>query len=239
MMTIHEGKPGSGKSFCGVLEMISLLCRGCYVATNMPVFFEKIQEFLLDFYSLEYPGLMPLKVFEDGLDLIKFNYTEMPKGTRTRPNVVIFDEAQIHLNSRDWKKNHEVMRDYLDYLTHHRHYSHDLMFMTQDASMIDSQIRRLAQYFVRYRDLKRFAVPVLGPIYPFEHTMAIRLDYDCKTVLDRKIVNRDQKIFKLYDSENALQDEHFKGSLMLPKPVFKRGNLGKTFLKRLGDLCGF
>ncbi len=69
--------------------------------------------------------------------------------------VLIFDEASIPFNSREWqnKKNGETRMDWIKFLSQSRKFGYDVIFITQDARMLDRQIRSLCEFEVVHRKL--------------------------------------------------------------------------------------
>lgn len=65
--------------------------------------------------------------------------------------LVIFDEASIPFNSRSWNAKDRL--DWIKFLTQSRKFGYDFIFITQDAKMLDKQIRSLCEYEVQYKKL--------------------------------------------------------------------------------------
>lgn len=65
--------------------------------------------------------------------------------------LLIFDEAGIPFNSRSW--NRPDRAEWVLFLTQHRKFGYDVIFITQDPSLIDKQIRKLCEYEVIHRKM--------------------------------------------------------------------------------------
>lgn len=65
--------------------------------------------------------------------------------------LLIFDEAGIPFNSRSW--NRPDRAEWVLFLTQHRKFGYDVIFITQDTSLIDKQIRKLCEYEVIHRKM--------------------------------------------------------------------------------------
>lgn len=65
--------------------------------------------------------------------------------------LVIFDEASIPFNSRNWNSTDRL--DWIKFLTQSRKFGYDFIFITQDGRMLDKQIRSLCEYEVQYKKL--------------------------------------------------------------------------------------
>jgi len=68
---------------------------------------------------------------------------------------------------------------------------------------LDKQFARLVQFIWRFRDMSKWTIPGLGIASPFKGILAVQLDFDGKTVLQRQFVGKDPAIFKCYRT-NAL-----------------------------------
>jgi len=64
---------------------------------------------------------------------------------------VIFDEASIPFNSRNWNAKDRL--DWIKFLTQSRKFGYDFIFITQDGKMLDKQIRALCEYEVQFKKL--------------------------------------------------------------------------------------
>lgn len=209
MITIYEGRPGAGKSYKAVKDIVVALCSGSIVTTNVFLYHDKVIEYCWTRYSIRVDPAN-LVYIEDGSDLALHIEKISPVGTRSTPNLIVLDEAHCWFNARDWKENADRLKRQFLWMTQHRKFFVDIIFITQDANNIDAQFRRLTQFFRRYRDLARVSVPLLGQIYPMQHSMEIIVDYDGKTIMSRNIVVRQQEIFQLYESEQILVNAGFK-----------------------------
>lgn len=65
--------------------------------------------------------------------------------------ILIFDEAGIPFNSRSW--NRPDRAEWVLFLTQHRKFGYDVIFITQDTSLIDKQIRKLCEFEVIHRKM--------------------------------------------------------------------------------------
>jgi hypothetical protein len=214
----YEGKNGSGKSYGSTAEIVNVLLRGNWVYTNSKVYPDKIEKYCRDAYGVTFPDGMPLRYFENGFDLIKAIVHEMPRGRRGSCSLALLDEAQLFLNSRNWKTTHTLLQEFITYLPQHRKQHHDLIFIAPNFTDIDKQIRDLSQFVVRWRDMQRLELPFFGSVCPWPYSLMIKVDYDGKTIMGRKVAKRDPKIFELYESEALLIDNAFS-NLSEIKPV--------------------
>lgn len=65
--------------------------------------------------------------------------------------LVIFDEASIPFNARSWNDKNRLK--WIEFLSQSRKFGYDFIFITQDAKMLDKQIRALCEYEVQHKKL--------------------------------------------------------------------------------------
>lgn len=69
--------------------------------------------------------------------------------------LLIFDEASIPFNARSFQRGDRM--EWIKFLTQSRKFGYDVIFITQDARMIDKQIRALCEYEVTHKKLNNMA----------------------------------------------------------------------------------
>ncbi len=65
---------------------------------------------------------------------------------------------------------------------------------------------RLVQFIWRFRDLAKWKIPGLGIAYPLKQILAVQFDYDGKTVLQRSFIQKDKRIFGLYNTNSLIRE---------------------------------
>jgi zona occludens toxin len=65
--------------------------------------------------------------------------------------MVIFDEASIKFNARTFQSSDRMQ--WIEFLTESRKFGYDVIFITQDARMLDKQIRQLCEYECTHKKL--------------------------------------------------------------------------------------
>lgn len=65
--------------------------------------------------------------------------------------LIIFDEASIPFNARSWNDKNRLK--WIEFLSQSRKFGYDFIFITQDAKMLDKQIRALCEYEVQHKKL--------------------------------------------------------------------------------------
>ncbi len=76
---------------------------------------------------------------------------EMGWNKKESSALIIFDEASIPFNSRNWNKPDRM--EWIEFLSQSRKFGYDFIFITQDGKMIDKQIRALCEYEVQHKRL--------------------------------------------------------------------------------------
>lgn len=167
-ISLYTGFVGSGKSYAATAYGCQIadapLGKGWIVA-NFPI---KAKEKLIPgmrlkksfpFFSVYRRYNTPRWIYKDNHELtVKFlveKSHEMGWYGHESSAVLIFDEASIPFNSREWqnKKNGETRMDWIKFLSQSRKFGYDVIFITQDARMLDRQIRSLCEFEVVHRKL--------------------------------------------------------------------------------------
>jgi len=81
----------------------------------------------------------------------------------------------------------------------------DIILITQDTKNLDSRFSRLIQYRWTFKDMQRFTMPVLGPIWPFKQIVQNKYDYNSAARLEQHFVFKDQLVFDAYDTDSLLR----------------------------------
>lgn len=197
MIYAIAGAPGSFKSVY-VLEkyIIPALQKGRAVYTNVeginPLYIATYFEMnpidvdsLLHVLGREYDE--DGKVLAENPDKIRHFYKDVPNNA-----LIVIDEAQNYFSSRDFKEGYS--KDAIAYLTRHRHYGHDVIYITQNIDSVDITFRRNTQ--MTYQLRRADAIGAKNHCFIFV--------YD-RTDLERKYMARlhytpDTACFKCYSS---------------------------------------
>lgn len=196
MIYAVAGSPGSFKSV-HVLEkyIIPALKNGRQVYTNI--------EGISPIYIATYFDINPIdcdnclhvlgRVYDDDgsyhedEDLIKNFFDNVPNNA-----LIVIDEAQNYFGSRDFKT--EASARLIPYLTRHRHYGHDVIYITQNIDAVDITFRRNTQITYLLKRAEHVGLKNLCFIYVFDRTNLekrhlARLNYTPKS-----------EVFKCYSS---------------------------------------
>lgn len=173
MIYAFAGSPGSFKSV-HVLEkyIIPALKKGRPVYTNI----ERISSIYIatyfDMNPIEVDSLLHIlgreydedgNVLEENPDKIRRFYDNVPNNA-----LIVIDEAQNYFGSRDFKEQYS--KDAISYLTRHRHYGHDIIYITQNIDSVDITFRRNTQMTYVLKRAEAIGAPNLCFIFVYDRT---------------------------------------------------------------------
>lgn len=195
MIEIFEGRLGGGKTYHAVKRIVQYIANGGCVWCNIELNIPAITEYLRARYQWD---LQPGQINTYDGEQIKQVYQFVPPGCPESPNLVILDEAHIYLNARDWAK---ADRLFLEWMTHTRHLSVDVVMISQSLYNIDKQITRLVQYIWRFRDLQKWGCAEFGFLWPIPQFMVSQYDYDGRSQISpNKFELKDKDIYGCYNT---------------------------------------
>lgn len=257
MIEIQQGTPGSGKSAAAVARAIMHLKKGGVVAANFSLvdgWAEQIasrsllarlpfgmgadyaHKKALDLHgrffrvdSLDAINKIQPRKLATGLHKDKGGYSE-------GAGLLLLDECQLIFNSRRWQDN----LPWIEFFTQHRKLGWNIILIAHTLEMIDSQIRPLAEYESRFRNLQKLKIPVLGlPFSPFPLFLVIRryagLGAGASVIADRDLYPLPLWAARLYDSLEVFKfkvaptPEQLLPRLCGPPPVPPCGGGGGFF----------
>jgi len=157
--TVITGTLGGGKSLCAVDLGMDRLAIGGTVITNIPMYREKIRTWLEEEHGKRMDDSRLILLNQDTIS----NFQQFAKrGTGKLPVMLILDEAALDLNARDWKDRNEGE---FNFVILARKLRIDLVFIAQDATDIDKQIRKKMQREIHCRSLKNLFEFLSLPIF--------------------------------------------------------------------------
>lgn len=166
-ITLYTGFVGSGKSFAAT----ALGCRiadapvgNRHVIANFPIKPKKLMSRPVLKKTFPYIGLQerfnePRWTYRSNEELtIEFLVRSAYENNWTQKEgscLLIFDEASIPFNSREWNssRNGDSRLDWIKFLSQSRKLGYDVIFIAQDARMLDRQIRNLCEFERVHRKL--------------------------------------------------------------------------------------
>lgn len=186
VMSIFQGTLGSGKSASMVVDCIEHLLAGGVCAAN----FKLVDNWALkladqslwvrlgfrDRYKYAQDLYDRFMVVGSVESLWKASEVLIPKakGKITKQfeghGRLYLDECQNYFNSREWQKN----KDFIHFFSQSRKLKWDVILIAHHANMIDKQIRAFIEFEVRFRNLQKVRVPILGcPLSPIPAFLAV------------------------------------------------------------------
>ena len=255
MIEVQQGTPGSGKSAVACARGLQHLKKGGVVAANFSLVdgwadvvakqhiwskiddnyrFERATSLYNRFKRVDsLAAIQAINPRKEAVGLYKDNgrYQE-------GQGLLLLDEAQLVFNARKWEKNF----DWIQFFTQHRKLGWNVILIAHTIEMIDSQIRPLAEYESRFRNLQKIKYPVIGlPMSPFPLFLVIRryagLGAGASVIADRDLFPLPLWAARLYDSllvfsaEQWGQDTQPKLCGEPPAPPLN-GGAGKKLIKR-------
>lgn len=150
------GKLGSGKSLATVSKIAEYLGQGRMVATNLDLYLER----LINPWAKKTRSFrLPDKPVLDDLAALPAPYEGEYDENKT--GLVVLDECGSWFNARNYRDKDRL--PVIDYLLHIRKRGWDVMFIVQDAKMIDSQVREgLGEHVVYCSRFDRLRIPGLS-----------------------------------------------------------------------------
>jgi predicted ATPase len=235
MIEIMQGTLGSGKSAVATARALEHIQAGGVVAANFS---------LVDGWSDVLARQNPwAKWFDDELrfkrsesyykrffrvDSLKAINQLNPKDIAVRKHrttgkfqegqgLLILDECQLVFNARKWDKNF----NWITFMTQTRKLGWNVLLIAHTIEMIDSQIRPLAEYESRFRNLQKVKFPIFGfPLAPFPLFVVIKryagLGAGSSVVVDRQVYPLPLWAAQLYDSLEVFSQEKW-GTVTNPR----------------------
>lgn len=227
MIEVAQGSPGSGKSAVAVARAIMHIKKGGVVAANFALVEGWAEEVAKRHWLVTLLRLLCLGSWADAVanDLAvsmhkrfyvvnsveairKINPLSEAEGVYTDDGsysegsgLLLLDECQLVFNSRKWDKNFQ----WIEFFTQHRKLGWNVILIAHSIEMIDSQIRPLAEYESRFRNLQKVRLPVLGlPLSPYPLFLVIKryagLGAGAAVVASRDLFPLPLWAARLYDS---------------------------------------
>jgi len=147
-ITAHSGRPGTGKTYNGVREMIKYLNKGFFVYSNIKINWEGKKEKRTAFKKL----LMKIKLKRQWNDYPKENlkyWKKLEDLYNLEEGIIFMDEAHVYINSRRWKDMPEEMERKL---AQHRKDGLHIVCTVQSVNRLDTIFRELIDYWYVYEN---------------------------------------------------------------------------------------
>lgn len=205
MLFIHEGNPGSGKSYDVQVRIQDQLKAGRVVYSNVDGHDDvNCRQAIAEMTGIAVADLRDKLVFLSDADVSRFWEVCKPG------SFIVIDEIHKFFNSREWSS--DVNKSFSSWCSTHRHEGFDLCMITQRASKIDSQARSMCEWRYFYRRINFF-----GSMFKKGYLIYCYASDDVKA-MSVKRAEYDVRYFRCYHS--------YKGNV-LEKTVVKNVNLFK------------
>lgn len=159
MIQLFTGFIGSGKSYNAtrIATMIADAPLGSrWVIANFPI--KKKKRFLHFLRRGENKYIEPRWIYKPNEELtVDFLINEsLRRGWNKKESsaLIVFDEASIPFNARTFQRSDRL--EWIKFLSQSRKFGYDVIFITQDARMLDKQIRALCEYEVVHKKLNNY-----------------------------------------------------------------------------------
>jgi hypothetical protein len=136
--------------------------------------------------------------------------------------VAVLDEAGEFLDARAWADDRQQRRRTNRFFQQHRKLGWDIYLIAQQPELVDKQVRELAEYEVRLRNLRKFRV--LGiPLAPFNLFVALWAWHGVRSPrpMRKETFTLSRRVRRLYNTHqvvHAVGEEHGEGALIwLPR----------------------
>lgn len=199
MIEIFAGRLGGGKTYSAVRRAVDHLAGGHILFTNIELNLPAIAEYFANKYKLSDPTPNVHLLAEETISEL---HTSIPRGSAESKILVIIDEAHLWLNAREWSTNSKML---MRWLTQSRKFDCDVIFIVQHENNLDKQIVRLVQYIWKFRDMQKFRIEALGIGWPLPQFCQNQFDQDGRTLLRRRFIPKDKKIYGLYNTNAILR----------------------------------
>jgi zona occludens toxin (predicted ATPase) len=178
MIEMYTGFVGSGKSYHAVRRgtIIADAPAGSrWVIANFPIKKKPTLRSRLPWvgknFKKQVSDKVPRWIFRDNEDLTVDYLIEQSHKLgfygKESQCLLLIDEAGILFNSRDWNVKPDERKAWIKFLSQSRKFGYDVVFIVQDARMLDRQIRSLAEYEVQHKKMNNWALFKLFPTTVF------------------------------------------------------------------------
>ena len=141
-ITLYSGTPGSGKSLHAARTIRDWLrYKKRPVVANFAI--KKPEDWKGEFHYIPNMEITPERLLSISREYFKEH------SFKEDYILLVLDECQLLWNSRNWEDPRRM--DWLEFFSQHRKYGYQVIFIAQDARMIDRQFRSLIEYEVNHR----------------------------------------------------------------------------------------
>lgn len=230
MATVYfvTGKLGSGKTLTAVGRIREALTRGVPVATNLNI---NLKNMLGRDKKNTRLYRVPDKPSVDDLKALGYGNKSYDV---TKDGLIVLDECGTWFNSRTW--NDKGRQALIDYLLHIRKYGWDVIFIVQDISIVDKQVRlALAEHTVFCRRMDRLTIPFVSSIvslltlgqinikFPKLHVGIVKYGDNTNSLTVEKWLQWGISLYSCYDTKQLFLNNYSDGLYTVLPPYYTHG----------------
>lgn len=183
------GQPGNGKSYYAMRQFAASVAAGKYIVTNIELADDWAERCSRKGWRRLWPGAIARRAaelrsrvfFTD--DLAEAMRVRVP-GRKEGRAVAVLDESHNWMNARSWSADDR--KAIVRWFSQHRKLGFDVYLITQDAEMIDKQVRALFEVHIQLRNLGKAKVMGIR-VFPFNLFLAVHVwAHGQKVILKRE-----------------------------------------------------
>jgi zona occludens toxin len=214
MIELYTGFVGSGKSYHATARGVTIADAPMgkrYVIANFPIFPKKkfFAKLPLLKKMVKEPFVKSRWIYKENeeltVDYLIAASHELGFYGNESSCLLIFDEAGIMFNSRDWNIKPDARKAWIKFFSQSRKFGYDVVFIAQDGRMLDRQIRGLVEYEVQHKKMNNWFV---FKILPFTLFAAVSFWNGIRTIRGTlQIVIYNKKVADRYDTMGLFEYE--------------------------------
>lgn len=218
MIELYSGTPGSGKSLHLARKVRDALKFSCPVIGTFHI--NKDMLWKNSKYPYTYVNIYDLS------PKMLIDYYNQHKDMYLKKHVegsflLVIDECQRILNSREWATN-KHRQDWLTFFSEHRHYGFNIVLVAQMDIMIDRQVRGQIEYEYLHRKVDNFGLGgrimgmFLGNFCVVKTWRALK-----NQNLGSEFIRGNKKLYNFYDTFEDFSQGREEVAESSPEPVKK------------------
>jgi len=149
MIILHDGVPGSGKTYSAVRKILDALRNGRIVYTNIDGLDDPLCREAIAAHLGQSRDWLDNHLIHLTSDQVSCFWLIVEKGS-----LIVIDEVQKYFNAKKWASQQN--QDFAAWADEHRHDGFDLIMMTPRLTKVDSGVRATTELRYHYRKVNMF-----------------------------------------------------------------------------------